>query len=132
MESFHIVRWLHLLAAAIWTGGVIVLAFLVVTVRRNGGERALLQSMARTFSRLSWIAMAIAIPTGVWQVVKLGLPWSYGRLHIKMGLVGLAVILALVHQITARKSSPAVRGVFQLAILLVSLAIFAAAVALGR
>ena len=40
------------------------------------------------------------------------------------------MVLAGIHQLTARRSSPAVRGVIQLLILIVSLAIFAAAVAL--
>lgn len=74
--------------------------------------------------------MAFAVATGLLQVWLMHLPWAYGRLQVKIGLVGVAVVLAAVHQVTARRSSPAVRGVVQLAILGVSLAIFAAAVAM--
>ncbi len=74
--------------------------------------------------------MAFAIATGIAQVELMGMSWRYGRLHLKLGLVALTFLLALVHQFTATKSSPAVRGIFQLAVLLTSLGIFAAAVAL--
>jgi len=125
------VRFVHLVAAAVWTGGLITLAALVVALRKAGAERSHLQAAARQFARVSWVAMAVAIGTGLAQVVLMRLPWSYGRLHVKIGLVALAVVLAGAHQLTARRSSPAARGVIQGLILLVSLGIFAAAVALG-
>ncbi|MCB9760664.1 MAG: CopD family protein [Alphaproteobacteria bacterium] len=130
MDTLGWIRWLHLIAAATWTGGLIVLAALVVALRKAGADRALLQAAARQFGRVSWAAMAVALVTGVAQVELMKMPWSYGRLHLKLGLVGLVVLLAGGHQLTARRSTPAVRGVVQLLILLVSLGIFAAAVAL--
>src|SRR5690606_36724152 len=72
MTSLLVLRWVHLLAAATWTGGLIVLAALVVALRRAGAERALLQATARQFGRVSWIAMAVALATGVAQVQLLG------------------------------------------------------------
>ena len=124
------IRLLHLLAAAVWTGGLIVLGALVVALRRAGAERELLRVAARQFGRVSWAAMLIAIATGVTQVELLSLRWDYAALHLKLGLVALAIIIALVHQLTARNSKPAVRGMFELAVLLLSLAIFWAAVRL--
>ena len=125
------VRFFHLLAAAVWTGGLLTLAALVVALRKAGAQRELLQGAARMFGRVSWTAMIVAIATGLWQVHLMHLPWTYGRLHIKLGLVALAVVLALGHQLTARRSSPAARGIVQLLIILVSLGIYGAAVALG-
>ncbi len=122
------IRWLHLVAAAVWTGGLIVLGALVAALRREGAPRGLLQASARQFARVSWAAMGVAVVTGVVQVQYFGFTWSYGRLHLKLTLVVVVVILALGHQLTARRSSSAVRGVMQLLILLVSLGIFAAAV----
>ena len=75
--------------------------------------------------------MGIAIVTGVGQVILMNMPWGFGRLHVKLGLVALAVIITLVHQLTARRSSPAVRGAVTGLVVLVSLGIYAAAVALG-
>ena len=74
--------------------------------------------------------MGVAIVTGILQVVLIPLPWAYGRLHLKIGLVALAVVLAFVHTLTARATGPALRGIIQLAILIVSLGIYGAAVLL--
>jgi uncharacterized membrane protein len=123
-------RWLHLVAAATWTGGLIVLAALVVALRRAGASRELLQAAARQFGRVSWAAMAIAIATGLTQLHFMGISWSHGPLHLKLGLVALVIVLALGHQLTARRSSPAARGVVQLLILVASLGVFWAAVRL--
>lgn len=131
MSLAAIVAFVHLLAAATWTGGLIVLAASVAALRRAGASREQLQAVARMFGRVSWTAMAIAIATGIWRVHLLGMPWTYGRLHIKLGLVALVIVAAGIHQVTARRSSPAVRGVVQLVILVLSIAIFAAAASLS-
>lgn len=128
-------RWLHLIAASIWVGGLITLGALVAAVRRTGADRSVLKAMARQFSRLSWTAMAVAVVTGVVQLsrsdVSLSTDTDYAMaLFVKLTLVGIAAGLALAHQLTARSSSPAVRGALQGLILLVSLGIVGAAVAL--
>ena len=130
-----IVRWLHLIAASVWVGGLITLGALVAAVRRTEADRSVLQAMARQFGRLSWSAMAVAVATGVVQLsrsnVSLSSDTDYAvALFVKLTLVGLAAGLALFHQLTAKQSSPAVRGAIQGLILLVSLGIVAAAVAL--
>ena len=126
----ELVRWVHLVAAATWTGGLIVLAALVMALRRAEAPREYLVAAARQFGKVSWTAMGIAVVTGIAQVVMMHMPWSYGRLHIKLGLVVLSIVVALVHQLTAAKSSPAVRGIVQLIIMVLALGIFGAAVML--
>ena len=130
IDWLPVVRWVHLMAAATWMGGLVVLGVAVVALRRAGAERPLLQAVARAFARASWIAMALAVPTGLLQVVEMQLPWSYSRLHFKLGAVALVVLLAGIHQATARTSSPRARGMLQAAILVASAGVFAAAVAL--
>ena len=124
------VHWLHLVAASVWTGGLIVLAALVVALRKAGASRELLQAAARQFGRASWTAMAIALATGVAQVHLKGFSWGAGPLHQKLAVVAVTVGLAAYHQATARRSSPAARGIVQLLILLASLAVFAFAIRL--
>jgi len=126
--TINLVHWLHLVAVATWTGGLITLAALVVALRKAGAPRETLRAAARQFGRLSWVAMAIAVGTGIAQVELKSMSWSYGRLHMKLGLVALVIVVTLIHQATARRSPPAVRGLLELTILLLSLGIFAAAV----
>jgi putative copper export protein len=128
VTTYELVLWAHLLAAAVWTGGLIVLGFLVAAIRKQTDDVEVLRAMARRFGVVSWTAMAIAITAGIWMYTELGLPWR--DFELKGGLIVLAVILAAVHQFTAKRTSPAVRGILQLAILIVSVGIFGAAVAL--
>lgn len=130
MSTLAWMRLVHLIAAATWLGGLITLAAVVVALRREGVDRSVLQAAARQFGRLSWTAMAIALITGTAQVYLLPLPWAYGPLQTKLGLVALTILIAGVHQFTARNSSPRARGLIQVAIMLASVGVFAAAVAL--
>jgi uncharacterized membrane protein len=127
MDLADTLKWIHLIAAAVWTGGLITLAFLVLALRRAGAERSQIQASARTFGRLSWAALAIAVGTGVWQMEVSGYPYSV--VTLKLSLVVIAAVLALVHQLTSRSISPALRGIGQAVILVVSILIFGAAVA---
>ena len=129
------IRFIHLIAASVWVGGLITLAALVSAVRRAGADRSVLKMMARRFGRVSWTAMAVAVTTGIVQLarsnVSLGTDTDYAvALFVKLSLVGIAVALAIIHQVTAARTTPAVRGSVQGLILLVSLGIVAAAIAL--
>jgi putative copper export protein len=126
----EVLLWIHIVAASVWVGGLITLGALVTALRRAGAERPLLQAMARQFGVVSWTAMAAAVATGVWQVSRLDISWSDDRLELKAGLVILAAGLALLHQLTAKRTSPATRGIIQAVILVVSVAIVGAAVRL--
>jgi uncharacterized membrane protein len=128
VNSIEVVRWVHLIAAAVWTGGLITLAFLVTAVRNTTDNIEVLRAIARRFGVLSWVAFVIAIITGTWMYTDLGLPWD--DFSTKGSLIVVAGGLALFHQITAKRSSPAVRGIIQLLILIVSIGIFGAAVTL--
>lgn len=128
MTQFELLKWVHLLAAATWTGGMIVLAVLVGAARKADTDIEHLRLMARTFGWVSWAAMAIAIGTGVANYTSLGLEWS--RFSLKGTLIALSIGLALWHQITAKRLSPAVRGMGQAMILALAVAIFGAAVVL--
>lgn len=135
MDIDTVLRWFHLVAAAVWVGGLIVMGAVINAVRRAGAERSLLQAAARGFGRVSWTAMVVAVMSGIWQLNRLEFSLSEetgyaGRLLLKLLLVGMAVSLASVHQFTARRTSPAVRGLIQAVILLSSLGIVAAAVSL--
>lgn len=122
-----VIRWFHLVAAAVWVGGLVTLGAVVATLRRQGVERETLRAVARTFGRVSWTAMAVAVLTGGWQAIdRLDDP----LLAVKFGVVALTAGLAAWHQFAAGGHSPAMRGILQAAILVASLGIVAVAVAL--
>lgn len=121
-------RLVHLLAAAVWTGGLVTLGALVPALRKAGADREMLRAAARRFGVVSWTAMGVAVATGLLQVFAMQLPWTYGRLHVKITLVIVAIGLAGFHQATAKRASPAARGVVQALILAVSIGIFGVAV----
>ncbi|MBT8201680.1 MAG: hypothetical protein HKN74_09730 [Acidimicrobiia bacterium] len=129
------IRWLHLVATSVWLGGLITLGALVGAVRGAGADRTVLTAMARRFGTLSWAALAVLVVTGILQLarseISLRDDTDYAvTLFVKLALVGIAAGLALFHQMTARTSSPATRGIVQAAILLAGLGVVAAAVTL--
>ena len=128
MTTIEVVKWVHLIAAAVWTGGLIVLAFLVDALRRATDDRELLRVAARRFGVVSWTAMAVALVSGIWMYTKWTLPWS--RFWLKGTLIAVVIIITLIHQVTAKRSPPAIRGMVEVTILILSIGIFGAAVAL--
>ena len=126
----ELARWIHLVAAAVWLGGLVVLAASVAALRRVGAPREHLQALARQFGRVSWVAMTLAVLTGIAQVQLVGLGWSYPRLQVKVGLVAAVVVVAFFHTLTAKRSPPAVRGMVEATILALSFGIYWAAVRL--
>ncbi len=87
----------------------------------------MLRAVARTFGRVSWTAMGVAVLTGaVLAVNHLDRP----ELAVKMATVALTAGLAAWHQFSAGTLRPAARGALQGLILLSSLGIVAAAIAL--
>ena len=124
-----VVRWVHLLAAATWVGGMITVGALVPTLRKAGAGPEVVRAAAGRFGVVAWIAIGVAVITGVLQIDGLA-DGSEAALAVKLSLVGLGIALAWIHQTTARTLSSAWRGVLQGVLLLDGLAIVAAAVAL--
>jgi hypothetical protein len=117
-----VVRYLHLLAMAVFVGGQFVLALAVVPVLR--GQEGM-RPVARRFGWASLGALAVLIVTGAWMASEYG-QWSNGTLHVKLALVVLAGGLILWHL----RASTA--HWLQGAIFLVSLAIVWLGVALAH
>jgi putative copper export protein len=128
LSDLEIVKAIHLVAAAVWTGGLLVLAFSVTAIRSATDDTAVLRSVARMFARVSWIAMGVAVVSGVWLYSFWSLEAS--DLNVKWTLIGLSIAIALGHQLTARRTSAAIRGIMQLVIMVLAIGIFIAAVQL--
>jgi len=103
--------FLHVTAATIWVGGQLTLAALVPVLRR--ADRALPRLAARQFSRVAWVAFAVLVVTGVWNIVAVRseIEGSYETtLIVKLVLVVLSGVAAVLHARARRPGTLAVFG----------------------
>lgn len=103
--------FLHVLAATVWVGGQLTLAALVPALRRFGADVP--QAAARRFNQVAWIAFAILIVTGIWNVTALSHQVSHNgyrtTLIVKLVVVAISGVTAALH---ARSKGVAGRAVF--------------------
>jgi putative copper resistance protein D len=105
-----LVRWVHLVAMAIWLGGQLFLFLVVRPVLRSQLDRPtqtqFTAAFGRRYSPLAWISLIFAILNGfaigehrgVAQSALVSFPAAYGTLLImKMTLVALILVLTLLH-----------------------------------
>ena len=107
-----LIRWLHVLAAITWIGGMLFLALVLVPITRRLEDAALrarlFHAVGLRFRAVGWIALGVLVVTGLvhlWRhPVLLGSP----RVHVKLGLVVLALILSALHDFVLgpRASAP--------------------------
>ena len=100
---------LHILAATIWVGGMIVLAALAGPLRRAAPESV--APAARAFAWVGWPAFAVLIVTGVWMLTG-GDEMSDAfqtTLMIKLLLVALSGLGAALHTFA---KNPALKGIW--------------------
>jgi putative copper export protein len=103
--------FLHVLAATIWVGGQLVLAALVPVLRKFGAEVP--RAAASRFNQVAWVAFAVLIATGVWNIVavrgQLNDPGYRTTLIVKLVVVAISGLTAWLH---ARSKTPAGLAVF--------------------
>jgi uncharacterized membrane protein len=96
-----VTRWLHVLAAIIWIGGMLFIALVLVPVARRLEDPALrtrlIHQVGLRFRTVGWLALGVLGLTGLVNLwLAPGLLHS-PRFHWKLGLVGLALVLAALH-----------------------------------
>jgi putative copper resistance protein D len=111
---------IHILAAALWVGGMGAFALVVVpAARRTLGEsegRRLLRAVGVRFAQVGWWALGTLLVTGVANLgfrgmlplVADGAFWtsSFGKtLGAKLALVSVVVVASLAHARDARRQS---------------------------
>jgi len=112
--SWDTVRlFLHVLAAAIWVGGQLVLAALVPVLRRFGADA--LGAAARRFNQVAWTAFGVLIITGIWNIVavrsQISDSASYRTtLIVKLVVVAISGITAALHIRSRTARSRAIFG----------------------
>lgn len=109
------VRWLHVLAMALFVGGQLFLVVAVIPALR-GADREHVRAVARRFGWASLAALGVLIATGS-ALAGHDNRWSSGTLHVKLALVAGVVLLITWHM--RRPGAHAIEAV----VFLVSLAI---------
>lgn len=91
--------FLHVIAAAVWVGGQVVLGALVPTIRRVAPDA--LKAVARAYARVAWPAFAVLVVTGIWNLMAVDVTALDGSqqatvlVHLAVGL--LSGMFAAVH-----------------------------------
>ncbi len=111
---YQLLVFLHIVAAAVWLGGMLFLALVLVPARaRLDGPTwgRLVGDVGRRFSKVCWVCLAVLGATGVLNLLNRGLGWEalsqaafwsagFGLvLAIKLALVAAAVGLGLAHDL---------------------------------
>src|SRR5215210_367689 len=90
-----VVRWLHVLAMALFVGGQLFLVVAVIPVLRSS-HRTALAAVARRFGWASLGALVVLIATGG-TLASHDERWESGTLHVKLALVVAVAVLILLH-----------------------------------
>jgi uncharacterized membrane protein len=89
------VRWLHVLAMALFVGGQLVLVVAIIPVLR-GPRRDALVAIARRFGWASLVALVVLLATGS-ALASHDRWWGSGTLHVKLALVATVAALIVWH-----------------------------------
>lgn len=103
-----VIRWVHLLAAMAWIGGMLFILLVLLPIMRGAlppNERIVLFArVAERYGVLSWVSLSILVVTGFLNAEHRGVLWShlldspYGRtLALKLLLVGIVIVITFVH-----------------------------------
>jgi uncharacterized membrane protein len=101
---WDLVRYLHVLALALFVGGQIMLVVAIVPVLR-GEPEGLMLGVARRFGIASAIALLVLLVTGIAMASHFA-RWEDETLHAKLALLVLALVLTGLHI-----ASPRSRGI---------------------
>ena len=102
--------FLHVFAATVWVGGQLTLAALVPALRPFGREAT--RAAARRFNRVAWVAFAVLMATGVWNIVALPpMTGAYRTtLIVKLVVVAASGVTAYLHMRARGRTAMAVFG----------------------
>ena len=95
------VRWVHVLSAVTWLGGMLFIALILVPVARRVQDPLLrldlITQTGKRFRTVGWIALGLLVATGV--VILLRRPWLLRApaFQFKAGLVLLTLALSALH-----------------------------------
>ena len=94
-------RFIHVLAAVVWLGGMLFIALVLVPVVRGLDDPALRTRLVHAagvrFRTVGWITLGLLVASGLGNLWLRPYLLELPRFQTKLGLVALALILAAVH-----------------------------------
>lgn len=97
MDTWTVIRFLHVLGIAFFVGGQLMLAT-VVTPSLRGQDPALMRAAAKRFGIASVVALVVIIGSGAALASHLH-RWGDSTLHWKLGLLALVLVLTALHAV---------------------------------
>jgi uncharacterized membrane protein len=95
------IRWVHVLSAITWVGGMLFIALVLVPTARALDDATLrtrlMQESGYRFRTIGWIALGLLVVTGLLNLWFAPFLLLDPRFHWKLGLVILALILSAFH-----------------------------------
>ena len=104
MQTWTLVRFLHIAGISFFIGGQLLVAVAVAPVLRKRGEEQAMRMIARRFALASVIALAVAISTGIAMASHFSM-WGVHVLQVKLMVLVLVFVLTGLH-IASPKSQP--------------------------
>ena len=95
MESWELIRFLHIVALALFVGGQIMLVVAIVPVLRGRPDDVML-SVARRFGIASAVAIAVLLATGIAMASHYS-RWGDDTLNAKLAVLVLVAVLTGLH-----------------------------------
>ncbi len=105
--------WVHILAAAVWIGGMVFLVVVLVPVTRRPEYRGVAASLIHwtslRFRWIGWLCLGLLLLTGTFNLIQRGFGWgdlwsgrlweglSGGILAVKLLLLGVVFLLSALH-----------------------------------
>jgi uncharacterized membrane protein len=100
LDSWTLIRYLHVLALAFFVGGQLMLVIAIVpAVRRLEARDEVMRAVAKRFGIGSLLALAVLLLTGAAMTSHYAL-WGDATLHAKLMLIVLIGVLTALHVVT--------------------------------
>ena len=116
-----VVRFLHILALALFVGGQLALVAVIVPVMRRRGDDEAMRAMGMRFGIASVAALVVLLATGAIMASDLD-RWDDGTLQVKLALVGVVLALTALHAVLPNRRALSI-AVFALSLAIVWLGV---------
>jgi hypothetical protein len=129
VDIWQVTLWAHLVGAAIWTGGSIVMLAMGGVLLGSIKEKQLRRAFA-SWMVAAWTGMVLAVATGIAMTLHQDLDFASDAMGLKLALVVAAAVVAVLDGWLLFRSPAWVQSASGVFLVIFNLGIFGAAVAL--